>query len=233
LIIVNCEQRSAEWHQARLGIPTASAFSRIVTSQGELSKSAPAYMLELVSDWLAGRAEPGYQSDAMRRGSELEPEALAYYEREMNCTVERVGFVYLDERRLVGGSPDGMGVEIKCPSLDVFRRYQEAEQVPTAHLAQIQGLIWLTGRASWDWEAYYSDDAGVMIDAIIHTVERDEGFIECLARAIDAFTVEMLKQRFAAGAPGRKRAKARRLTDRQAAMRLRWSAPTLNNLQLN
>jgi hypothetical protein len=227
MIILNCEQRSPAWHAARLGIPTASSFSRIVTSQGELSKQAPAYMLQLVAEWATGNPEPGYQSEAMIRGAALEPEALAYYEREMNRTVERVGFVYLDELRLVGGSPDGMGVELKCPSLDVFRRYQEAEQVPTAHLAQIQGLIWLTGARSWDWQAYYRDDEGQMRDAIIITVPRDDGFIEQLESTVDSFIAEMLKQRAllscALRAPARRRLKARRLTDRQQAMRLRYS----------
>jgi hypothetical protein len=38
--ILQCEQGGAEWHQARLGLPTASRFADIVTATGKATKNA-------------------------------------------------------------------------------------------------------------------------------------------------------------------------------------------------
>ena len=38
MIVHPCQQGTVEWTEARLGIPTASEFSRIVTATGKLSK---------------------------------------------------------------------------------------------------------------------------------------------------------------------------------------------------
>ena len=43
MIILECEQRTPEWYAARVGKPTASGFSKIVTSTGERSKSREGY----------------------------------------------------------------------------------------------------------------------------------------------------------------------------------------------
>ena len=39
MIELPCKQGSVEWHEARLGIPTASEFRRIVTPRGNRSSS--------------------------------------------------------------------------------------------------------------------------------------------------------------------------------------------------
>ena len=40
--------------QCRLGIPTASQFSRIVTPTGQLSKARDGYLAELLCEWVMG-----------------------------------------------------------------------------------------------------------------------------------------------------------------------------------
>jgi len=227
MIIVNCEQRSPEWFSARLGIPTASSFSRIVTSQGELSKQAAAYMLQLVREWYTGKPEPTFVSEWMIRGAEMEPEALAYYERQTGRHAVSVGFVFKDERRLVGCSPDGLfladesGGEIKCPSPAVHLRYSKRGEIPAEHIAQVQGQMWITGAAEWTWISYHPDHP-----AVILTVQRDEGFIERLEQTVEAFVTEMLKQRKlhlrTTRAAMRRRTRMQGLYNRQAAMRLRY-----------
>ena len=228
MIILNCEQRSPEWASARLGIPTASGFSRIVTSQGELSRQAARYMLQLVREWYTGRAEPTYVSYWMERGARLEVEAMEYYALKSGRSATRVGFVYKDARRLVGCSPDGLflgeesGGEIKCPSPHVHREYMARQEMPAAHIAQVQGAMWITGAAEWTWISYHPELPAVMV-----TVRRDEGFIERLEIAINAFTEEMLRQRekLLPPAPSRIRPRRVRLGERQAAMRIRFSSP--------
>jgi putative phage-type endonuclease len=226
MIIVNCEQRSAEWHAARLGIPTASSFSKIVTSKGELSKQAAKYMLQLVREWFTGQAERGFVSYWMERGAYLEPEALAYYALKTGREAMRVGFVYKDERRLVGCSPDGLfladesGGEIKCPSPKVHQRYIDRGEIPTAHIAQVQGQMWITGAKEWTWVSYHPEMPAVML-----TVERDEVFIAQLEICVNAFVKEMLKQREKMLPPRPRATRAERLSSRQAAMRIRQLSP--------
>ncbi len=222
MIISTVIQRSEAWRQARLGMPTASGLSRIVTSTGELSKQAPKYMLQLLEEWFTGKAAPTYVSEWMERGARLEPEALAHYEQLSGRTVDRVGFVYKDARQLVGCSPDGLflsedsGVEIKCPSPAVHVRYLAAGAMPTAHIAQVQGQMWITGAKTWTWMSYHPEMAAVIVQ-----VPRDEEFITRLAVCVNAFIKEMLKRREKM-LPPRPRASWRAtLSARQAAMRIR------------
>ena len=56
MIVHAAEQGSVGWLEARLGIPTASQFSRIVTATGRLSKQRDSYLAELASRMVLGRA---------------------------------------------------------------------------------------------------------------------------------------------------------------------------------
>ena len=53
-IYLDMEQGSQAWHEARLGIPTASCFKRLLTPAGKLSKSTGPYMAELLSEQFSG-----------------------------------------------------------------------------------------------------------------------------------------------------------------------------------
>ena len=63
MIALDLQQGSAEWVKARLGIPTASQFSRIITSTGKLSGQADGYMHELLAESLLG--EPADVANAV------------------------------------------------------------------------------------------------------------------------------------------------------------------------
>jgi len=222
MIISTCIQRTPEWFEARLGMPTASGLSRIVTSTGELSRQAPKYMLQLLEEWFTGKAIATYVSYWMERGALLEPEALEYYELKTGKTVDRVGFVYRDQRRLVGCSPDGLflsadtGLEVKCPSPKVHIHNLATGRMPTAHIAQVQGQMWITGAAEWTWMSYHPEYASVIV-----TVPRDDDFIGRLEICVDAFVKEMLKRREKMLPPRPRASRRDRLTARQAEMRNR------------
>src|SRR5579862_3154114 len=91
--VLTVTQRSPEWHAARVGIPTASEFHRIVTPvKGDLAKAHAKYAHELVAETLLGRAverAPGTPW-AMARGRAFEPLAMEEYERTQKVTVDRV-----------------------------------------------------------------------------------------------------------------------------------------------
>ena len=146
MLVVKCEQGKEEWHQARLGIPTASCFSKLITQSGAPSRQARAYRMKLLAEWLCGAHLPDedYISPAMSRGYMLQPQAIKFYEMEREVDVEGVGFVYIDERRLVGCSPDGLvdggGVEIKCPYSTAHMEFLLSGELPDQYRAQVQEI---------------------------------------------------------------------------------------------
>jgi hypothetical protein len=58
--------------------------------------------------------------------------------------------------------------------------------LPTEHIAQVQGGLWITGRKWWDFTSYSRG-----LPPLIVRVERDEEYIAKLAAAVDAFNQEL------------------------------------------
>jgi hypothetical protein len=115
---IECEQGSPEWLTARLGIPSASQFSKIVTGKGGKSTQVEAYINQLVAEELTGETTLVYVNEHMKRGTELESDARELYEALTGTTVQEVGFCLHDTVN-AGCSPDGLvgedgGLEIKC-----------------------------------------------------------------------------------------------------------------------
>lgn len=203
--IVNVEQGSPEWHQARAGIPTASQLSRIVTQSGALSKSATAnkYLSELIAESAFGvDTEEGPDTFWTRRGIEMEPKAVAWYEFQRDVSVDRVGFVLHDELP-VGCSPDFLvsddgGGEIKCPAPKTHIGYLLGHD-DDAYKVQVQSSLWITGREWWD-RIFYGPD----LPKNIRRFERDEAFIAKIDAAVREFVDRLLEARAKIEAMGRK-----------------------------
>lgn len=194
MILLDLKQGSPEWVEARLGIPTASEFHRIITPRTmKPSASADLYLAEKVAEWALRAPLDAYQNEWMERGSKLEEGALFWYECERDCTVAPGGFVLRDDR-LVGCSPDGFVgedglIEIKCPN--AARHVVNLLGNPAEdHRAQIQGQLWITGRRWLDFVSFNP----VMPNALAR-VERDEEFIAALAEAVGAFLRALAKAR--------------------------------------
>ena len=186
MILMDCLQGSPEWHAARLGIPTASAFSRILSPKSlKLSESSQSYMHELLAERMLGFPLESASSDFMERGKALEDQAMAYYELQRGVDTERVGFALTDDRR-AGCSPDRLvgtegGLEIKCPSPAVHVGYL-LDGLPAKFLPQVQGCLWITGRAWWDLLSYHAD-----LPVALVRVSRDPEYIGALEAAVTAF----------------------------------------------
>jgi hypothetical protein len=197
MIVLGCDQGSPEWHKARVGIPSASVFDKILTTKGELSKSSQKLIYQLAGERIVGEREEGYTNSAMQRGVELEPEARALFELITGKEVQEVGMCYYDEREDRSCSPDGLmgdvnpllateGLEIKCPSLAVHVEYLLGKKLPTSYFQQVQGSLYITGLERWHFLSYYP---GVKPFHII--VERDEVWITKLDKALEDFVVEL------------------------------------------
>ena len=178
MIILDVEQGTEEWLQARLGVPTASNYSKIITSTGKPSAQADKYINDLVAQKLTGEIPEMFKSDAMQRGNDLEPQARAYYEFMTDNVVEEVGLILNYDG--AGCSPDGLigddgGLEIKCPLGATHVSYLRANKLPTEYVQQVQGCMYITGRSWWDFVSFHPD-----MESMIIRVERDDEFIEKL-----------------------------------------------------
>ena len=178
MLIIDCKQGTEEWFQARLGIPTASEFNKVITpAKMEASKSADTYINKLVAEWLRGMADESFQSDWMKRGHEVEEEARDYYAFRFDVEVKQVGFCLEDAKRF-GCSPDGLigedgGVEIKCCSAGVHVGYLLANKVPTEYRLQVLGSLLVTGREWWDFLSFHPDMEPLIVRTHYKDVKED------------------------------------------------------------
>jgi len=190
--VINIEQGTPEWLQARKGVVTGSRFKDVVTpSKGELSKSSEKYMYELVAERM-GATIDFYQNEHMQRGNDLEPMARATYEFVKDCKVDEVGFC-LSDSKLVGVSPDGLigedgGLEIKCPKETTHISYLVKGELPSIYKPQVQGSMWITGRKWWDFMSYHPD-----LPPLIIRIPRDEEYISKMEDGITRFSKEMIE----------------------------------------
>jgi putative phage-type endonuclease len=116
------------------------------------------YLYQILSERLTGIYVPLPINDAMQWGIDYEDEAREWYEAQSGNTVEEVGFVFKDEDRRAGCSPDGLVgkyglIEIKCP-MSKTHVQQVIEGPKLEYRRQMQFQMWVTGRAWCDFVTY-------------------------------------------------------------------------------
>lgn len=191
MIIHDMPQGSPEWKLARLGKPSASNFSRIITAaKADLSKAGDDYLCQLIGECVAPDWVYWEGNKATERGTALEPEARAAFGNHTGLLVKEVGFITRDDG-VIGCSPDGLiyddadnlvaGLEIKCPSPKEFVSYQLDGVLPEQYKQQLHGGMAVTGLDQWHFFAYFP---GLKPFHLI--VQRDE-YTEKLSAALDIF----------------------------------------------
>ncbi len=193
MIIHDVAQGTAKWLAVRAGIPTASAFDKIITPGGKASTSAKGYMNLLLAERIMGHPAETFQTEWMARGNEFEEKAVASYEFQKDCQTHQIGFVTLDDSN-VGCSPDrGIvdnpkgGLETKCPSPQVHVTYMlAATGAANEYKCQLQGQLWV---CEWDWVdilSYHPE----MPEALFR-VYRDDEFIKELSAHVLSFSRQL------------------------------------------
>ena len=198
MIILDCEQYSEEHIDARLGIPTASQYSRIITATGKPSASAQEYMYELAREAITRQPTQKYQSFDMEEGHRKEPLARNYFEYIHDIDVRQVGLIYKDEQKRFAASPDGLldgsGLEIFCPK---FATHMVNVNDPknavkrAGKIQQIQGSLLISGFDYWWFCSYWPPEDKPAVDQVVFKVHRDEEFISKLEAELDRFTIEL------------------------------------------
>lgn len=184
-------QRSDEWFNIRLGVPTGSNFGKILTRTGKRSDQRWAYMYQLAAETIFQEREETYKSEAMEDGTKLEPEARAVYEMENETEVTVPGFQF-HSSGLYGCSTDGIvgknegPLEIKCPKRTTHIATLDKNEMPTKHIPQVQGHILVYDFQWCDFVSYYP---GLKYFQI--RVYRDNAFCEKLHNELVKFSEEL------------------------------------------
>ena len=154
------EQRTEEWHQARLGRVTASRMSDVMgrTKSGYGAGRAN-YMAALIVERLTQNPVETYSNAAMQWGTETEPQARATYMLTTGRDVAEAGFDLHPTIADLGASPDGyVGddglIEIKCPNTATHLDTLLSDAVPQKYLLQMQTQMACTGRAWCDFVSF-------------------------------------------------------------------------------
>lgn len=190
------QQRTEEWFAARLGKVTASRVSDVIakTKSGP-SASRENYAVELALERITGRRREGFASAAMRRGTELEPEARERYELETGNLVVEVGLIDHPSIPMSGASPDGLidddgTQEIKCPEAKGHLATLRARKVPPEYVPQVQWQLACTGRQWCDFVSY-DPDFPEHLQLIVIRVPRDDAYIATLEAEVTVFQEEI------------------------------------------
>jgi putative phage-type endonuclease len=189
-------QGSPEWFAARCGKVTASRISDVVakTKTGPSAMRAN-YMAELLAERLTGVPVEGFKSEAMKWGTDNEPEARAAYEFYRNQTVVEVGFVLHRSIEQSGASPDGLVgedglVEIKCPNTATHLDTMLGQAVPAKYINQMQWQMACTGRQWCDF-ASYDPRMPEHLRLFVKRVPRDDKRIKELETEVAGFLLEI------------------------------------------
>lgn len=167
--ILNCEQGTQEWLNARLGIITASnAELLLVKGKGDngLGDGLISYLEQLGAERFTGQSDTEFTgNDHTDRGHTLEPIVSDYYDGmgySKGESISQVGII-LNHSKLVGydvgASPDRLvgdkgGLEIKTRLSKLQFRLLRTDDIGKKHLAQIQFCLWVTGREWWDYISF-------------------------------------------------------------------------------
>ena len=137
MIELKVQQRSLEWFEARLGKVTGTRLKNVFKSDN-LS-----LIDELIAETVSQEIEESYVNEAMQRGIDYEPIAMAEFQRRFYTEIEDVGFCISEEHDILGLSPDGFSkdrktaVEIKCPSTKAHVKFIRQNKLPNEYKYQV------------------------------------------------------------------------------------------------
>ena len=181
--ILKHEQGTNEWHLARLGVPSASNFKKLITSTGKRSTSMKDYIYQLAAEKITGEKTDVIVTQAMQNGTEREEIARVEFELFTGLEVNETGFILADDETY-GCSPDGLigdnsGLEIKSPADKTHIKWLDGGRIPSDHYAQVQGCMLVTERDHWHFYSYHPS-----MKPLHAIVERDDSYLSLLVELL-------------------------------------------------
>lgn len=196
--LLQIEQRTQAWYDARLGRATASKFRDVLAKIGKGEAAARRnYRAQLVVERLTGKMPERFATAAMEWGIETEELARTTYMLLTGNIVDEPGF-YQHPKLMAGASPDGDvtsgkekgGLEIKCFNTANHIQALRDNEMPKEHIPQVQGQMWLAG---YKWVDFVSFDPDMPENAQIYIerIYRDKEYIKMLEAEIIQFLQEV------------------------------------------
>ncbi len=189
-------QRSDDWFAARCGKVTASRVADLMAkTKTGYSTSRQNYMAQLICERLTGKPAESFNSAAMQRGTEKEPEARAIYMLESGEIVEECGLIIHPDIPEFGASPDGLVcadglIEIKCPNTWTHLETLKTGKPKGEYLTQMQAQMACTGRQWCDFVSF-DDRLPDDIAYFCKRIRRDDEFIGLMMAEISIFLGDM------------------------------------------
>lgn len=187
------EQGSDEWRFMRLGVASASKAKEFLS--GRDTATYQTYLCEKVAEIATGSLADQINSKSLSWGKDNEDTARAAYEFETGHIIKQIPFIYRDESKYFGCSPDGItddahGLELKCPfSSTVFVQFKCNDKIKKEYELQCQFSIWVSGRESWDFANYDPRMRSNPLHFV--TIERDSKIMEQFDRRADEWIADM------------------------------------------
>lgn len=196
--ILDVEQGSSAWYEARRGKLTSSRISRLFGKQSTRDRLLEELLRERDAGpggWMAGA---DITSPDIRRGLELEPRAVALFEM-LHLPTRKVGMVTVPNYPDLGASVDRLvldgeeiqgALEIKCPRA---KGHLETwiHGLPAKHRDQVYFEAWAsahlgdgTPRA---WFASFCEDVEPTRHLYVEEIRVPQDWIGRLERALDFF----------------------------------------------
>lgn len=192
------DQNTTEWLQARAGKITASRMCDVMAfgkRDGKPLKSRQDYIGDIVAELLTGEPKEQVKAKPLDWGHDVEAAARAAYEAETGEVVQQVGFMVHPLLPYIGCSPDGLiggdgQMQIKCPNNPAVHIATLRDGMPEEHVAQVQGEMFVTGRA---WSDFVSFDPRMpeYLRLYRQRIPRDEAYIEQLAASCESLWAEV------------------------------------------
>lgn len=180
------EQRTTEWHNARLGLFTASEIHKLMGIKG-LGETGKSYAFEKAIEELFGLFDENFVSFDMQRGIDLEPLAFDKF-----CQLKSMQFLEVEtcgffSNEFHGASPDGLVsddavLEIKCPKANTFFKLVSDNEIDKKYYYQMQHQMMCTGRNKAYFFNYLVHEGKEYWHEII--VERDENVCSLICERI-------------------------------------------------
>ncbi len=140
-LVKELQQRSPEWHKVRKG---SIGGTRVKSA---FAKNNLPLVDELIAERHSDTIEENFVNDAMQRGIDLEPVAIAEFEDLTDLKVDTFGLATNERFPGCHLSPDGLildvadvpmsGVEVKCPSTKKHVEYIRTNKVPAEYKFQV------------------------------------------------------------------------------------------------
>ena len=154
------------------------------------------YMAELVGQIATDLLPNEINYKQCEWGKEHEDSARALFELELDVEIEVPAFIYKDEKKRCGVSPDGLlvgkkiGLELKCPfTTKVFVEFATCDKIKKEYIEQCQYSMWVTGYDSW----YFANYDPRIKTKNLHWVllKRDQSYMKKYDEAYKNFILDM------------------------------------------